>query len=146
MFFDALRVKIRDEAVVRSKAVYLALAMRPDGTRDSIGIWVEQTEGAKFCLKVFTDLKTRGGEDILIAVTDGLKGMKEALEVAYPATTLQTCVVHLIRNSLEFASWKQRKALAAALRPIYTAASADAAQAALDELAAGPGATVSEWS
>ena len=137
VFFDALRVKIRDEGVVRSKAVYLALAMLPDGTRDILGIWIEQTEGAKFWLKVFTDLKARGCEDILIAVTDGLKGMPEALEAAYPATTLQTCVVHLIRNSLEFASWKQRKALAAALRPIYTAASADAAQAALDELAAG---------
>ena len=117
VFFDALRVKIRDEGVVRSKAVYLALAMLPDGTRDILGIWIEQTEGAKFWLKVFTDLKARGCEDILIAVTDGLKGMPEALEAAYPATTLQTCVVHLIRNSLEFASWKQRKALAAALRP-----------------------------
>ena len=136
--FDALRVKIRDEGVVRSKAVYLALAMLPDGTRDLLGIWIEQTEGAKFWLKVFTDLKARGCEDILIAVTDGLKGMPEALEAAYPATTLQTCVVHLIRNSLEFASWKPRKALAAALRPVYTAASADAAQAALDALAAGP--------
>ena len=138
VFFDALRVKIRDEGVVRSKAVYLALAMLPDGTRDILGIWIEQTEGAKFWLKVFTDLKARGCADILIAVTDGLKGMPEALEAAYPATTLQTCVVHLMRNSLEFASWKQRKALAAALRPVYTAASADAAQAALDEFAAGP--------
>jgi transposase-like protein len=138
VFFDALRVKIRDEAVVRSKAVYLALAMLPDGTRDILGIWIEQTEGAKFWLKVFTDLKARGCDDILIAVTDGLKGMPEALEAAYPATTLQTCVVHLIRNSLEFASWKQRKALAAALRLVYTAASADAAQAALDGFAVGP--------
>ena len=79
VFFDALRVKIRDEAVVRSKAVYLALAVLPDGTRDVLGIWIEQTEGAKFWLKVFTDLKTRGCQDILIAVTDGLKGMSEAL-------------------------------------------------------------------
>jgi putative transposase len=137
VFFDALRVKIRDEGVVRCKAVYLALAMLPDGTRDILGIWIEQTEGAKFWLKVFTDLKVRGCADILIAVTDGLKGMPEALEAAYPATTLQTCVVHLMRNSLEFASWQQRKALAAALRPVYTAASADAAHAALDEFAAG---------
>jgi len=138
VFFDALRVKIRDEAVVRSKAVYLALAILPDGTRDILGIWIEQTEGAKFWLKVFTDLKTRGCQDVLIAVTDGLKGMSEALEAAYPATTLQTCLVHLIRNSLELASWKDRKALAAALRLIYTAASADAALAALDAFAAGP--------
>lgn len=132
VFFDALRVKIRDEAVVRSKAIYLALAVRPDGTREILGIWIEQTEGAKFWLKVFTDLKTRGCQDILIAVTDGLKGMSEALAAAFPATTLQTCIVHLIRNSLDFANWKERKPLAAALRPIYTAASADAALTALD--------------
>ena len=138
VFFDALRVKIRDEAVVRSKAVYLALAVLPDGTRDVLGIWIEQTEGAKFWLKVFTDLKTRGCHDILIAVTDGLKGMSEALEAVYPATTLQTCIVHLLRNSLEFANWKERKPLAAALRPIYTAASADAALLVLDAFERGP--------
>ena len=97
VFFDALRVKIRDESVVRSKAVYLALAVLPDGTRDILGIWIEQTEGAKFWLKVFNDLKTRGCQDILIAVTHGLKGMPEALAAVYPATTLQTCLVHLIR-------------------------------------------------
>ena len=116
VFFDALRVKIRDESVVRSKAVYLALAVLPDGTRDILGIWIEQTEGAKFWLKVFNDLKTRGCADILIAVTDGLKGMSDALAVAYPTTTLQTCLVHLIRNSLDLAGWQDRKALAAALR------------------------------
>jgi len=138
VFFDALRVKIRDESVVRSKAVYLALAVLPDGTRDILGIWIEQTEGAKFWLKVFNDLKTRGCADILIAVTDGLTGMSDALAVAYPATTLQTCVVHLIRNSLAFASWKDRKGLAVALRAVYTAASAEAARAALDAFADGP--------
>jgi len=138
VFFDALRVKIRDESVVRSKAVYLALAVLPDGTRDILGIWIEQTEGAKFWLKVFNDLKTRGCADILIAVTDGLKGMSEALTVAYPATTLQTCLVHLIRNSLELAGWQDRKALAVALRAIYTAASAEAAGGALDAFAEGP--------
>jgi putative transposase len=137
VFFDALRVKIRDEAVVRSKAVYLALAVLPDGTREILGIWIEQSEGAKFWMKVFTDLKTRGCHDILIAVTDGLKGMSEALGAVFPATTLQTCIVHLLRNSLEFANWKQRKPLAAALRPIYTAASADAAVIALDTFAGG---------
>ena len=114
VFFDALRVKIRDESVVRSKAVYLALAVLPDGTRDILGIWIEQTEGAKFWLKVFNDLKTRGCADILIAVTDGLKGMPEALAVAYPATALQTCIVHLIRNSLDLAGWQERKLLAVA--------------------------------
>jgi len=138
VFFDALRVKIRDEATVRSKAVYLALAILPDGSRDILGIWIEQTEGAKFWMKVFTDLKTRGCQDILIAVTDGLKGMSEALAAIYPATTLQTCIVHLLRHSLDFANWKERKPLAAALRPIDTAGSADAAAAALDAFAQEP--------
>jgi transposase-like protein len=138
VFFDALRVKIRDEGVVRSKAVYLALAVLPDGRRDVLGIWIEQTEGAKFWLKVFTDLKTRGCDDILIAVTDGLKGMPEALEAAYPRTALQTCIVHLIRRSLEFASTKDRRPLAAALRPIYRAPSAEAAADELDAFTNGP--------
>jgi transposase-like protein len=132
VFFDALRVKIREDAVVRNKAVYLALGVLPDGTRDILGMWIENSEGAKFWMKVFNDLKTRGVADILIAVTDGLKGMPEALGVVYPATTLQTCIVHLIRNSLDFASWKDRKLLAAAIKPIYTATSAEAAQAELD--------------
>jgi putative transposase len=132
VFFDALRVKIREDGLVRNKAIYLALAVLPDGTRDILGLWIENTEGAKFWMKVFNDLKTRGVADILIAVTDGLKGMPEALAVVYPATTLQTCIVHLIRNSLDYASWKDRKALATALRPIYTAVNAEVAQAELD--------------
>ena len=138
VFFDALRVKIREDAVVRNKAVYLALGILPDGTRDILGLWIENTEGAKFWMKVFNDLKTRGVNDILIAVTDGLKGMSEALAAVFPATTLQTCIVHLIRNSLDYASWKDRKSLAAAIRPIYTAPSAEAAQAELDAFAEGP--------
>lgn len=132
VFFDALRVKIREDAVVRNKAIYLALGMLPDGTRDILGLWIEGTEGAKFWMKVFNDLKTRGVNDILIAVTDGLKGMPEALGAVFPATTLQTCIVHLIRNSLDYASWKDRKLLAAAIKPIYTATSAEAAHAELD--------------
>ena len=138
VFFDALRVKIREDAVVRNKAIYLALGVLADGTRDILGIWIENTEGAKFWLKVFNDLKTRGVADILIAVTDGLKGIGEALGAVFPATTLQTCIVHLIRNSLDYASWKDRKLLAAALRPVYTAPSAEAAAAALDEFERGP--------
>jgi putative transposase len=138
VFFDAMRVKIREETVVRSKAVYLALGILPDGTKDILGIWIENTEGAKFWMKVFNDLKTRGCNDILIAVTDGLKGMGEALGVVYPQTTLQTCIVHLIRNSLDYASWKDRKALAAAIKPIYTAPSAEAAQAELETFEQGP--------
>jgi putative transposase len=138
VFFDALRVKIREEGVVRNKAIYLALGVLPDGSRDILGLWIENTEGAKFWMKVFTDLKTRGLGDILIAVTDGLKGMPEALGAVYPATTLQTCIVHLIRNSLDYASWKDRKALAAAIKPIYSAPSADAAAAELDAFEEGP--------
>ncbi len=137
IFFDAMRVKIREDAVVRNKAIYLALGVLPDGTRDILGLWIEGTEGAKFWLKVFNDLKTRGVNDVLIAVTDGLKGIGEALGAVFPAATLQTCIVHLIRNSLDFASWKDRKALAAALKPIYTAPSAEAAAAELDAFEAG---------
>lgn len=132
VFFDALRVKIKEDAVVRNKAIYLALGVLPDGSRDILGLWIEGSEGAKFWMKVFNDLKTRGVNDILIAVTDGLKGMPEALGAVFPATTLQTCIVHLIRNSLDYASWKDRKLLAAAIRPIYTAANAEAALAELD--------------
>jgi transposase-like protein len=138
IFFDALRVKIREDNVVRNKAVYLALGVRPDGTREILGLWIETTEGAKFWMKVFNDLKTRGVADILIAVTDGLKGIPEALGVVYPATTLQTCIVHLIRNSLDYASWKDRRELAAAIKPIYTAASAEAAEAELAAFETGP--------
>jgi len=132
VFFDALRVKIREEATVRMKAVYLALAVLPDGSRDILGIWIEQSEGAKFWMKVFSDLKARGCEDILIAVTDGLKGMEEALAAVFPQTTLQTCIVHLVRHSLDYANWKQRKPLAAALRHIYAAPTAELALTALD--------------
>jgi putative transposase len=135
VFFDALRVKIREDNVVRNKAVYLALGVRRDGSREILGLWIETTEGAKFWMKVFNDLKARGVSDILIAVTDGLTGMPAALAAVFPRTTLQTCIVHLIRNSLDYASWKDRKQLAAALRPIYAAVSAEAALAALDAFA-----------
>lgn len=138
VMFDALRVKIRDEGLVGNKAVYLALGVLADGSKDILGIWIETTEGAKFWMKVFNDLKVRGCHDILIAVTDGLMGMEEALAVGYPETTLQTCIVHLIRNSLSYAGWKDRKQLAAALRPLYTAVSAEAAERELEAFAQGP--------
>lgn len=138
VFFDALRVKIRDDGGVSNKAVYLALGIQADGQRDVLGLWVEQTEGAKFWLKVFNELKTRGCQDILIAVVDGLKGLAEAIGTAFPRTTVQTCIVHLIRNSLDYAGWKDRKAVAVALRPIYAAASAQAAEQALLTFADGP--------
>ncbi len=138
VFFDALRVKIRDDGGVSNKAVYLALGVQADGQRDVLGLWVEQTEGAKFWLKVFNELKNRGCQDILIAVVDGLKGLADAIGTAFPRTTVQTCIVHLIRNSLDYAGWKDRKAVAAALRPIYAAASAQAAEQALQAFAEGP--------
>lgn len=139
VYFDALRLKIRDEGVVRNKAVYLALGVRADGRKEVLGLWIEQTEGAKFWLKVFNELKNRGLQDILITVVDGLRGFPEAIEAVYPHAQIQTCIVHLIRNSLNLASWKDRKGLASALRPIYQAATAESAAKALG------GFTESEW-
>ena len=138
IFFDALRVKIRDDGGVRNKAIYVALGVLADGSREVLGLWIEQTEGAKFWLTVFNELRTRGVQDVLIAVGDGLTGLVDAIETAFPQTTVQTCIVHLLRNSLDFTSWKDRRALAAALRPIYTAVSAEAARDALTTFAAGP--------
>lgn len=135
VYFDALRLKIRDEGTVKNKAVYLALGVRADGRKEVLGLWIEQTEGAKFWLKVFNELKNRGLDDVLIAVVDGLRGFPEAIEAVYPQAQIQTCVVHLIRNSLNFASWKDRKPLAAALKSIYQAASSDSAAKALQEFA-----------
>jgi putative transposase len=106
VFFDAIRVKIRDEGFVRNKAVYIALGILPDGTKEILGMWIEQTEGAKFWLRVMNELKNRGVGDILIAVVDGLKGFPEAIGAVFPQTVVQTCIVHLIRHSLEFVSWK----------------------------------------
>ena len=138
IFFDALRVKIRDEGTVKNKAVYLALGILPDGTKDILGIWIEQTEGAKFWLKVMTELKNRGVNDVLIAVVDGLKGFPEAINAVFPQTQIQTCIVHLIRASLDYASWKDRKALATELETIYRATDAEAARVALDTFDLGP--------
>lgn len=137
IFFDALRVKIRDEGSVQSKAVYLALGVAPDGTKDVLGLWIEQTEGAKFWLRVMTELKSRGVQDVLLAVVDGLKGFPEAITTVFPQTTVQTCIVHLLRHSLDYATWKERRAVAAALKTIYRAPSVEAARAALDVFAAG---------
>jgi putative transposase len=138
VFFDALRVKIRDEGTVRNKAVYLALGVRPDGTKEVLGLWIEQTEGAKFWLRVMNELRNRGVADMLIAVVDGLKGFPEAISAVFPEAQVQTCIVHLIRHSLAFASWKERRDVAAALKPIYRAANADLAREQLEEFAAGP--------
>jgi len=134
VFFDALRVKIRDEGLVKNKAVYVALAVSPDGAKEVLGLWIEQTEGAKFWIKVVNELKARGTNDILIAVVDGLKGFPEAIASIYPQTTVQTCIVHLIRNSLAFVSWKDRKSLLPRIKAIYRAENADTALIRLEEL------------
>ncbi len=137
VFFDAMRVKIRDEGMVRNKAVYIALGVQADGTKDILGLWIENTEGAKFWLRVMNELRNRGVGDILIAVVDGLKGFPEAINAVFPETIIQTCVVHLIRHSLEFVSWKDRKPVVPALRMIYRAKDADAGAAALEAFATG---------
>jgi putative transposase len=138
VFFDALRVKIRDEGAVKNKSVYLAIGIRCSGQKEVLGIWIEQTEGAKFWLRVMNDIRNRGTEDILIAVIDGLKGFPEAIEAVFPQTRVQTCIVHLLRYSLHFANWKELKPLAAALRSIYRAATAEEAWHQLEDFAAGP--------
>lgn len=135
--FDAIRVKIRDEGFVRNKAVYIALGILADGTKEILGIWIEQTEGAKFWLRVMNELKNRGVADVLIAIVDGLKGFPEAINAVFPQAVVQTCIVHLIRHSLDFVSWKDRKPVVPALRAIYQAKDAEAGMKALDAFEAG---------
>ena len=132
VYLDALVVKVRDQGVVRNKSVYLALGVTMHGSKEVLGVWIEQNEGAKFWLKVVNELKTRGVRDILIACCDGLKGFPEAIEAAFPQTVVQTCIVHMIRNSLRYVSYKDRKAVVKDLRPIYAAASRTDAEAALE--------------
>ena len=131
-------IKIRDEGAVKNKAVYLAIGVRCSGHKEVLGIWIEQTEGAKFWLRVMTEIRNRGTHDVLIAVVDGLKGFPEAINAVFPEALVQTCIVHLIRYSMQFASWKERKAIAAGLKPIYGAESAAAAASRLEEFDAGP--------
>ena len=138
VFFDALRVKIRDEGLVRNKAVHIALGVRADGTKEILGLWLEQNEGAKFWLRVMNELRNRGVEDVLLAVVDGLKGFPEAILAVFPEATVQTCIVHLLRTSLDFVSWKDRKAVATALKDIYRALDPAAAETALAAFEAGP--------
>jgi putative transposase len=132
IFFDALRVKIRDEGLVKNKAVYVALAFNTGGEKEVLGLWIEQTEGAKFWLKVMNELKVRGVNDILIAVVDGLKGFPAAITTVFPQTLVQTCIVHLIRNSLAFVTWKDRKTIMPWIKAIYQAENADMALVRLD--------------
>jgi putative transposase len=135
VFFDAIRVKVRDEGSVKNKAVYVALGVRVDGRKEILGLWIEQNEGAKFWLSVMNEIRRRGTEDILIAIVDGLKGFPDAITTVFPHTQVQTCIVHLIRNSLDFVPWKDRKAVAAALKRVYQAKDAQAAGDALDAFA-----------
>jgi len=136
--FAALRVKIRDEGVVRTKAVYLALGITRSGTKDVLGLWIEQTEGAKFWHRVMTELQARGVEEVLIALIDGLTGFPEAVQALFPQTQIHTCVVHLVRRSLAYVSYQDRKRVAAALRTIYSAETVSAGAAALETFAASP--------
>jgi len=131
VMFDCLRVKIRDEGVVRSKAVYVVLGVTRTGSKEVLGLWIEQTEGARFWHRVLTELQGRGVEDILIALIDGLTGFPEAITAVFPQTQIHTCVVHLVRRSLAYVGWQERKRVAAALRAIYRAETGAAAEAAL---------------
>ena len=130
VFFDALRVKVRDEGLVRNKAVHIALGVRADGAKEILGLWLEQNEGAKFWLRVMNELRNRGVEDVLLAVVDGLKGFPEAILAVFPEATVQTCIIHLLRHSLDFVSYKDRRLVAAALKGIYRAVDATAGAAA----------------
>lgn len=133
IIFDALRVKIRDEGIVKNKAVYIAMGIGRDGNKDVLGLWIEQTEGAKFWLKVMTELKNRGVQDVLVTLVDGLKGFPEAIATAFPLAQVQTCIVHLMRHSLDYVTWKDRKLVAAEIKAIYRAETAELALERLEE-------------
>lgn len=132
LYMDALRVKVRDEGQIKSKAIYLAIGVTMEGLKDVLGLWVEQTEGAKYWLSVVTDLKNRGVEDILIASVDGLKGFPDAIRAVFPKTEIQLCIVHMIRNSLKYVPFKDRKAVVENLKEIYKAPTEEAAKMALE--------------
>jgi len=136
LYLDALQFKVRDGAHVRNKAIYVAIGVKLNGLKEVLGLWVAQTEGAKFWLQVMTELKNRGVNDIFIACVDGLKGFPEAIETVFPKTEVQLCIVHLVRYSLNFVGWKQRKEVARDLKTIYHAATEAEAEARLTEFAA----------
>jgi len=136
VYLDALQVSIRDQQVVRKKAVYVAVGVTLEGERDCLGLWIEKSEGARFWTSVLTELRNRGVKDALFVCTDGLTGFPEAIDAVFPQAVNQTCIVHLVRQSLRYLSWKERRSCAAELRRIYTAADADSARRVLDELKA----------
>ena len=133
IYLDALMVKMRHEGRVENRAVYVAIGINEDGAKDVLGLWSSGNEGAKFWLSVMTELKNRGLRDVYVVCVDGLKGFPQAIESVFPQAQVQTCIVHMIRASLNYASWKERKALAADLKPIYRAVNAEAAAVALDD-------------
>jgi putative transposase len=149
VYFDAMFVKVREDRSVKNRACYLALGVTCDGEREVLGLWWQETEGAKFWLAVLNDLRRRGVEDVLISCVDGLKGFPEAIEATFPAAWVQTCIVHLIRASLRYVNYRDRKKVASALRPIYTAPNADAALVELERFDSEWGAryppTVNAW-
>jgi putative transposase len=131
VYLDALVVKIRDQGTVTNKSAYLAVGVNIQGTKEVLGLWIESNEGAKFWLKIMTELKNRGVSDMFLVCCDGLKGFPEAIEAAFPRSTVQTCIVHMIRNSIRFVAWADRKPVVEALKPIYSADTETAAEAAL---------------
>lgn len=135
VYLDAIVVKVREDKQIKNKAIYLALGLTTDGHKELLGMWMSENEGAKFWLNVMTELKNRGVQDILIACVDGLNGFPEAIEAVFPKTTVQLCIVHMVRNSLRFVGWKDKKSVAAALKKIYTATTIENAEVALDEFA-----------
>jgi transposase-like protein len=135
LYLDALYVKIRDTGHIQNRAIYVASGVNMRGRKEVLGLWMGQAEGAKFWLQVLTDLKNRGVQDIFITCVDGLKGFPQAIETVFPKTQVQLCIVHLLRASLNYVSWKQRKQVAADLKPIYRASTAEEAQLRLEEFA-----------
>jgi putative transposase len=135
LYLDALHVKIRDAGHVQNRAVYVAMGVKLDGDKEVLGLWAGQAEGAKFWLQVVTELKNRGVQDIFIACVDGLKGLPQAIETVFPKAQVQLCIVHLVRNCLNYVSWKERKAVAADLKPIYRAATSEDAYLQLEAFA-----------
>ncbi len=133
VYLDALMVKMRHEGKVENRAIYTAIGINLEGPKSVLGLWASGNEGAKHWMSVLTQLKNRGLQDVFVICTDGLKGFPEAIEAVFPSTLVQTCIVHLIRSSLKFVSWKERKAIADDLKFIYKAATADRAEAALAE-------------
>ena len=135
VYLDALVVKVREDKQIKNKSVYLALGLTVDGQKELLGMWMSENEGAKFWLNVMTELKNRGVQDILIACVDGLTGFPEAIEAVFPKTTVQLCIVHMVRNSLRFVSWKDKKSVAADLKTIYSATTIENAEQALNDFA-----------